>query len=1029
MEPMPDVFISYSRSTCREQARRIATSLQGKGVNVFLDVDGIAPGAPFPKRLADALLESRVVVVLADAAYMERPWCLKEFHVAVAPFRTAAAAESPAHVVVALGANVAAVSAHLPPALAIGSWPTVDETDKIVALACEALSRSPKPLCALLPGGMKDEALRSLLGGGTVPTPQDLASIPTYLHAMPDTLGDGFVGRDGWLWQLFHNLETRGAGAAPASCVIVAGAGMGKTQLAAEYAWRYGAANYAGGVVWIDATGNAASVVQQLIDVLRAFGADTPEPANLGRDDEQRMGSVARLVESLFERIARAAPVLWIVDNVPEPAQGRPALPLSYWCPPRKFVTLLCTSRRSAFPDVDVRMTLDELTRQAAVDLVTRAPVQPQWLADGEWLDLVQWVGCLPLALRLIALSLAGGFEDAKSWLSRARGQEAAAGLDDVAASLAEEIPEPYVRGVTAALEGSYSRLAAEPGLQRAGHLISHLSPIPIDEDVLAGLIERRHLGRLANRGWIQAQEALPLQAGQRRWRIHRVAASFLRIRSPHPDEDLVELARWAGATFESPTGRDDFRRYVPHVLYVLRGLAGRIVREPALPDALREAARVAAFQLSMTRPESSELSPIRGAAVFVMQALGRTSEILDRLGPMLQRGQPRDLAMVSETLSALAPDSRAAVVCAEMLRDGRAETRRCGLSVGTKFTGSADVAVALLGAIVSDLDRTRIFADLPDRFGKHPFWELPQSAQAQEALQELGKGGDVAAIHGALVADLASERDPARLLDAVERLGVYLRALDTPLPTRIMSYGVYDPAHDEDLGGRMSFQLPIAKDLHPERYDVLVALARERDDPAGQRALEAVLWTPSGSDALSACAHELLDTNQVDAAIELSDRVLRAEPRYINAHWWRGLAYLSLKLNEEAMKDFDRVLAEHPGFVEALNRRARARFDLEDYEGALSDLQLYSKESPRDAGAHVGIANCLLNLDRPGEAITAAKRAIEIDPDLVGAWYIRALAEQQEGDVASARTHALHVASLKPDFPGVAELVDELGE
>ncbi len=71
------------------------------------------------------------------------------------------------------------------------------------------------------------------------------------LCATPDTLKDRFVGRTEELWRIFNALETRRAQGATISCAIVGAGGVGKTQLATEYVWRYGTKYYLGGIVWV----------------------------------------------------------------------------------------------------------------------------------------------------------------------------------------------------------------------------------------------------------------------------------------------------------------------------------------------------------------------------------------------------------------------------------------------------------------------------------------------------------------------------------------------------------------------------------------------------------------------------------------------------------------------------------------------------------------------------------------------------------------------------------------------------------
>ena len=69
---MPGAFISYARNACEEEARALKSAL---GELAFQDVEDVEYGEHFPSRIADALLDADIVVVLADATYFTRWFC------------------------------------------------------------------------------------------------------------------------------------------------------------------------------------------------------------------------------------------------------------------------------------------------------------------------------------------------------------------------------------------------------------------------------------------------------------------------------------------------------------------------------------------------------------------------------------------------------------------------------------------------------------------------------------------------------------------------------------------------------------------------------------------------------------------------------------------------------------------------------------------------------------------------------------------------------------------------------------------
>src|SRR5690348_3147815 len=82
----PPVFISFARAASLSSARSIHAALQSIGITAFLDESGIETGDQFPAVIMDALLASRVVVVLAEPRYFTRWYCLWEWRTALIPF-------------------------------------------------------------------------------------------------------------------------------------------------------------------------------------------------------------------------------------------------------------------------------------------------------------------------------------------------------------------------------------------------------------------------------------------------------------------------------------------------------------------------------------------------------------------------------------------------------------------------------------------------------------------------------------------------------------------------------------------------------------------------------------------------------------------------------------------------------------------------------------------------------------------------------------------------------------------------------
>lgn len=146
--------------------------------------------------------------------------------------------------------------------------------DELADVVTQRLSRLQQTLGERLPADSR--AVRLIREDGTIPLAGSLAGIREYLEQLPDSLNEHFVGRDHTLWKAFNALEAgKGGGGAPRSLLPQGGGGTGKTQIAAEYVWRYGRRFYTGGIIWINA--GDESLESQFEDVLSTLGGETEQ--------------------------------------------------------------------------------------------------------------------------------------------------------------------------------------------------------------------------------------------------------------------------------------------------------------------------------------------------------------------------------------------------------------------------------------------------------------------------------------------------------------------------------------------------------------------------------------------------------------------------------------------------------------------------------------------------------------------------------------------------------------------------------
>ena len=147
---------------------------------------------------------------------------------------------------------------------------------------------------------------------------------------------------------------------------------------------------------------------------------------------------------------------------------------------------------------------------------------------------------------------------------------------------------------------------------------------------------------------------------------------------------------------------------------------------------------------------------------------------------------------------------------------------------------------------------------------------------------------------------------------------------------------------------------------------DALVTLGRL--DEAEARANGLVQLAPDEPSALLTASRCFLLRNGLDRALELADRALDLDDDNFRAHYLRG----------------------------------NILFDMEDYDRAIPDLRQVVSRVPDSVGAHGGLADALLLSGRWEEAVDAADRLIEIDPEHRHAYWVRGRALLELGRPAA---------------------------
>ena len=351
-----DLFVSYTAAD-RAWAEWIAWQLEAAGYQVLLQAWDFRPGDNFIQRMDQALAEADRVLAVLSPRYFASAYATDEWTAALV--RRAGEAER------LLPVRIEA--SDLPPLIANRIY--ID----LVGLDAEAAG------AALLAGLGRERrkpdrppAFPAVQAAGAPGFPGLAPAISNLPPRNP-----AFTGREPLLARLNRQLTVSGGSGGPVA--VLAGAlfglgGVGKTQLALEYAHRY-AADY--DLIWWIPSEDPLAIPAMLARLAARLGL-----ASLGDQED--------LAAAALDTLRGRDRWLLVFDNAEQPDQ------LARWQPSGGGGHLLVTSRNPAWGALAQPIQVEALDRAEAITLLLgRTPDQDQ-VAAGE---LAEQLGDLPLAL------------------------------------------------------------------------------------------------------------------------------------------------------------------------------------------------------------------------------------------------------------------------------------------------------------------------------------------------------------------------------------------------------------------------------------------------------------------------------------------------------------------------------------------------------------------------------------------------------------------------------------------------------
>jgi tetratricopeptide (TPR) repeat protein len=169
--------------------------------------------------------------------------------------------------------------------------------------------------------------------------------------------------------------------------------------------------------------------------------------------------------------------------------------------------------------------------------------------------------------------------------------------------------------------------------------------------------------------------------------------------------------------------------------------------------------------------------------------------------------------------------------------------------------------------------------------------------------------------------------------------------------------------------------------------------LQTQQVELAVQYIKRAVVIYPNDAQAFMHLANAYTNLKQHERALDCLQKAIAINPSHAEAHYLAGIALRALQNNEQALGYFQQAIQLRPDYAEAHYSEGNARYALKQITQAKASFESAIQYRPSFVEAHLNLGACDKELGLPEQALQHYERVLALNPNYVDAYINRGVA------------------------------------